>query len=594
MNIREHLKKEPLLFDGAFGTFYAARRCDRFGRYAEANLTAPGMVRQIAYEYILAGCNAIKTNTFGANRISLDCDGTHLQSIIQAACRIANAAAEEKDIAVFADIAPIPQETEDDLTGQYLELADLFLENGVTNFLFETQSSARYLTETAAYIKEKCPESFILITFAVGPDGFTAEGFSGMELLQFLDEDPWIDALGFNCLSGPYHLLQYLKTLPPIKKPLCISPNAGYPTVDQGITRFSSSPTYFARQMMEIREVGASILGGCCGTTPEHIHELALALHLRSSQKQSAPKSALSRLESKRAIPESKFWEKMQSGKLVVAAELDPPSDDDVERFMRYAQQLERSGVDAITLADCPVARVHIDSSLMAVKIKRELHLDTIPHMTCRDRNINAAKALLLGLSMENVRNILVVTGDPIPNAKRSEVKGVWSFNSAVFANYIRTLGDSGATSPFHVWGALNVNAANFQAELDKAKRKLTNGVCGFLTQPVFTARSLENLAAARRELPDAYILGGILPVVSYRAATYMNSEVAGIEIPDEVVSLYEHADAETAGNLAVEISCQLAREIRPMVNGYYLITPAGRPSIICRIMEQILEREQQ
>ena len=331
--ILEQIKTRPLLFDGAFGTYYAARRCDRFGKYEEANLTAPGMVRQIAFEYITAGCDAIKTNTFGANRVSLGCGSDHLRRIVLEGCRLAKEAVEGHPVTVFADIGPIPQEDESDLSGQYRELADLFLEGGVTSFLFETLSSDEYLAPTAAYIRQKAPDALIIATFAVGPDGFTAGGHAGRDLLLRLQDDPNLDILGFNCVSGPFHLLRYLKTLPPIRKPLCISPNAGYPTIEDGETRFGSDPRYFARQMLEIAAAGASVLGGCCGTTPEHIHEVALALRLQDQKRTRAPKTvSLRQLEEPLPAAESPFWQKLQQGKLVFAAELDPPPVSDMRK----------------------------------------------------------------------------------------------------------------------------------------------------------------------------------------------------------------------------------------------------------------------
>lgn len=589
MNIREQLKTAPLLFDGAFGTYYAARRCDRFGKYEEANLAAPGMVRQIAFEYLQAGCNAIKTNTFGANRASLGCGRERLRDIILAACRIANAAVEGRDAAVFADIGPIPRESGADLGGQYRELVDLFLEGGVRNFLFETLSNGDFIPSTAAYIREKAPDSFIIASFAVAPDGFTRDAVSGKDLLLWLQDDPNLDALGFNCVSGPYHLLQYIKTLPPLKKPLSVSPNAGYPTVEEDMTRFASNPVYFARQMAEIVSAGASIIGGCCGTTPEHIHEVSLALQLQDKHRAAAPKSVRKRLEEPAAAPaDSPFWDKLQAGQLVIAAELDPPAAADISKFMRHANTLREAGADILTVADCPVARVRADSSMVSAKLKREAGIEPLPHINCRDRNTNATKALLLGLSIEEIRNVLVITGDPVPTAERSEVKSVFNFNAVMLANYIRQLGADGITAPFHIWAALNVNAPNFDAELQKARRKAENGVAGFLTQPVFTQKSIENLRKAKEALPGCYFLGGIIPVISWRSAAYMNSEVSGIDIPQEAIALYEHATKEEALALAVDLSCRLARDIRPLVDGYYLITPAGRPSVAAKIIQAI------
>ena len=411
------------------------------------------------------------------------------------------------------------------------------------------------------------------------PEGFTRAGISGRELLLELQDDPQIDALGFNCVSGPYHLLRQVKALPPLKKPLYICPNESYPTMEEGLARFGDNPGYFAHLLLEIADAGACIIGGCCGTTPAHIREARRLLQERGARpavpevKASVKPSALPPIS-------SPLWDKLERGKLVIAAELDPPAVSDIRKFLKHAENLTQAGADTITVSDCPVARVRADSSMMAAKLKRELGIDPLPHMTCRDRNLNATRALLLGLSIEEVHNVLVVTGDPVPSADRDQVKGVWSYSSAGLADYVRALGQEGTAAPFHIWGALNVNAVNFTAELEKAFRKRDSGVAAFLTQPVFTRESIENLRRAREALKGAYLLGGLLPVLSHRAAVYMNSEVAGIRIPKEVVAQYETADKDRCRQLAVEHTLRLAREIRPLVDGYYLITPAARPSV--------------
>lgn len=209
--------------------------------------------------------------------------------------------------------------------------------------------------------------------------------------------------------------------------------------------------------------------------------------------------------------------------------------------------------------------------------------------MTCRDRNINATKALLFGLNIEDIYNVLVVTGDPIPAADRQEVKGVFSFNSQLLAGYIRDLNETTFPHPFLIFGALNVNAANFKQELLKAKQKIQQGVQAFLTQPIHSAKGLQNLQQAHREL-DAWILGGVMPIVSYRNALYMKNEIAGIEVDDAILSRYEHKNREEAAVLAVTIAKATIDEMVSFVDGFYLITPFHR----VEIMQQIIAHIQQ
>ena len=209
-------------------------------------------------------------------------------------------------------------------------------------------------------------------------------------------------------------------------------------------------------------------------------------------------------------------------------------------------KRLRDAGADAVTIADCPIGRPRADSSLLACKLKRELGVEPLPHMTCRDRNLNATKALLLGLSIEGVHNVLLVTGDPIPSEDRDEVKSVFNFNSRRLAAYVSGLNENVLRTPFRIFGALNVNAKNFAAQLSVAREKEACGVSGFLTQPVLSREALENLKLARQTLRGK-ILGGIYPVVSHKNACFLNNEIAGMRICEEITALYEGRDREEA-----------------------------------------------
>lgn len=278
---------------------------------------------------------------------------------------------------------------------------------------------------------------------------------------------------------------------------------------------------------------------------------------------------------------------KLERKETVIAVEFDPPLDCRIDRFMNNAQFLKEQGVDAITIADCPIARARVDSSLLACKLHREMDLEVIPHMTCRDRNINATKALLFGLEIEDIHNVLVVTGDPIPAADRQEVKGVFNFNSQILAGYIKDLNETVFPHPFLIFGALNVNAINFDQELKKAKQKITQGIQAFLTQPVHSHQALQNLKRAHQEL-DAWMLGGIMPIVSHRNAQYMNNEISGIEVDQALIDLYVDKSREEAAELAVSTSIAIVEAMKEDVDGFYLITPFNRVEIIQQIVAHI------
>ena len=324
-------------------------------------------------------------------------------------------------------------------------------------------------------------------------------------------------------------------------------------------------------------------MGGCCGTTPAHIAQAKRALE--STPALSVPAVPAGAKE-RRAPDANTLAEKLNSGRRVIAVELDPPVDDNITPFLDGVRVLRDAGADAITIADCPIGRPRADSSLLACKIHRELGVEPLPHMTCRDRNLNATKALLLGLSMEGVHNVLLVTGDPIPTEDRDEVKSVFNFNSRKLARYVSGLNEQLST-PFQIFGALNVNAKNFDMQLKMAREKEGNGVAGFLTQPVLSREALDNLKRAREAL-NGKILGGIFPIVSYRNACFLNNEIAGMRVCDEIIQLYKDRDRGESEALAAAISARVAREIEPYTDGLYLMTPFRRVELITRIIREI------
>ena len=584
-NIRDFLKHDKLIFDGSMGTYFASKYRTMAERCENVNVTDFMKIYGIHREYIEAGSHAIKTNTFAANIDNYNGDEAQLKAVLEAGWKNAELAANDSDTYVFADIGHI-QATEDvNVAVKYKKNAEIFLELGAENFLLETLSNYRGIAETAEYIKSVNPDAFVLVSFAVFPDGYTKEGELGEELLSVADECKWIDAIGINCVSGPHHMFSYFKSLKKFSKPFSVMPNSGYPTVINNRTYFESSPDYFAFKMRDMAECGASILGGCCGTTPDYIRRTIEVLSESISSDIKEEENDSNSSEIIRYVPQ--FNRKLSEGKKVIAVELDPPENADISKFMKNAGMLKNAGVDIITIADCPIARARVDSSLLACKLKRELNIDVIPHLTCRDRNINATKALLLGLNIENIRNVLIVTGDPIPSAQRDEVKSVFNFNSRMLAKYVRTLNETVFPDGFHTFGALNINAKNFDVQLKMAKEKELNGMEGFLTQPVLTEKGFENLKKAKQEL-NGKILAGIIPVMSYRNACFMESEISGINVEDTIIEMFKGLSKEESVELGIKISVEIANKVKDIADGYYFMTPFSRADVICDIINKI------
>ena len=587
IDVRAHLARKPLLFDGGMGTYYKAKpgtECE------QGNLLDPAGVRKVHREYLAAGAEAIKTNTFGLPRMAA-ARQPDWHALARAGWKLAAEAAVETGAAVFADLGPAP-DTETAPAGSiYTAVARCFVEQGAKNFLFETLSSDAGVLEAVQAVKTQVPDAFVLVSFAVLPDGYTREGMYSKDLVRRMTESGIVDAVGFNCVSAPGAMRTLVQQLGRTALPLSVMPNAGYPVVTRTQVKYQGKPEYFAKELARIAAEGVRILGGCCGTTPAHIAALRAALDSLPAVEKAAPAVQVSTPEAPTVEKDDAFLRKLNAGKKVIAIELDSPKDADLTNYLAGAKRLQAAGADLLTIADCPIARARMDSSLVACRVHRELGLCTLPHMTCRDRNLNATKALLLGLYAEGVREVLAITGDPIPTAERDEVKNVYQFNSRKLAQYIVSLAGEGREmpSPMTVFGALNLNARNFEVELRRAGEKLENGMSGFLTQPVLSEQAVENLRCTRETLGErAKILAGIMPVVSQRNAIFMENEVNGIHVAEDIIEAFAGLDREQGEALGLEISLKMAREALPYADGFYLMTPFNRVALMERLIARL------
>lgn len=587
IDVRVHLARKPLLFDGGMGTYYKAKpgtECE------QGNLLDPAGVRKVHREYLAAGAEAIKTNTFGLPRMAA-ARQPDWQALARAGWKLAAEAAVETGAAVFADLGPAPDTEAAPAGSIYTAVARCFVEQGAKNFLFETLSSDAGVLEAVQAVKAQVPDAFVLVSFAVLPDGYTREGMYSKDLVRRMTESGIVDAVGFNCVSAPGAMRTLVQQLGSTALPLSVMPNAGYPVVTRTQVKYQGKPEYFAKELARIAAEGVRILGGCCGTTPAHIAALRAALDSLPAVEKAAPAVQVSTPEAPTVEKDDAFLRKLNAGKKVIAIELDSPKDADLTNYLAGAKRLQAAGADLLTIADCPIARARMDSSLVACRVHRELGLCTLPHMTCRDRNLNATKALLLGLYAEGVREVLAITGDPIPTAERDEVKNVYQFNSRKLAQYIVSLAGEGREmpSPMTVFGALNLNARNFEVELRRAGEKLENGMSGFLTQPVLSEQAVENLRRTRETLGErAKILAGIMPVVSQRNAIFMENEVNGIHVAEDIMEAFAGLDREQGEALGLEISLKMARKALPYADGFYLMTPFNRVALMERLIARL------
>ena len=587
LDVRKLLAQRPLLFDGGMGTYYKAKpgqECE------QANLTDPDGILAVHRAYLAAGADAIKTNTFSLPRLAA-AQQPGWEQLADAGWQLAAKAAGETGAAVFADLGPAPDTENLPAEQVYLAVAKRFALLGARNFLFETLSTEEGVLEAIRALKQTVPEAFVLVSFAVLPDGYTREGRYCAELVRRMAQSGVVDAVGLNCVSAPGAMRALVQQLGDAGLPLSVMPNAGYPVVARAQVRYQGKPEYFARELSRLATEGVRILGGCCGTTPQHIAALRTALDALPEALPAAPAAKPAAAAKPAVETDDVFLRKLRAGQRVIAVELDSPKDADLTAYLEGARRLQAAGADLLTIADCPIARARMDSSLVACRVHRELGLNVLPHMTCRDRNLNATKALLLGLYAEGVREVLAITGDPIPTAERDEVKNVYQFNSRKLAQYIVSLAGEGREmpSPITVFGALNLNARNFEVELRRAAEKLENGMSGFLTQPLLSAQAVENLKKTRETLSErAKILAGILPVVSQRNAIFMENEVNGIHVDEAIIQKFEGLDRTAGEELGLEVSVQAAKAAAPYADGFYLMTPFNRVALMERLIARL------
>lgn len=587
LDVRKLLAQRPLLFDGGMGTYYKAKpgqECE------QANLTDPDGILAVHRAYLAAGADAIKTNTFSLPRLAA-AQQPGWEQLADAGWQLAAKAAGETGAAVFADLGPAPDTENLPAEQVYLSVAKRFALLGARNFLFETLSTEEGVLEAIRALKQTVPEAFVLVSFAVLPDGYTREGRYCAELVRRMVQSGVVDAVGLNCVSAPGAMRALVQQLGDAGLPLSVMPNAGYPVVARAQVRYQGKPEYFARELSRLATEGVRILGGCCGTTPQHIAALRTALDALPEALPAAPAAKPAAAAKPAVETDDVFLRKLRAGQRVIAVELDSPKDADLTAYLEGARRLQAAGADLLTIADCPIARARMDSSLVACRVHRELGMNVLPHMTCRDRNLNATKALLLGLYAEGVREVLAITGDPIPTAERDEVKNVYQFNSRKLAQYIVSLAGEGREmpSPITVFGALNLNARNFEVELRRAAEKLENGMSGFLTQPLLSAQAVENLKKTRETLGErAKILAGILPVVSQRNAIFMENEVNGIHVDEAIIQKFEGLDRTAGEELGLEVSVQAAKAAAPYADGFYLMTPFNRVALMERLIARL------
>lgn len=582
--LSRRLTQQKLLFDGAFGTYYA-QIFDTRELPELANTLHPERVLQIHRDYIEAGAQLIRTNTFAANTFSLDLPWEAIRENLRQGYRLAKEAARGTDVQVAADIGQIPYDSRSNrgaVASEYLELCRTFLEEGADCFVFETLADLEDLRDAIALVGD---QAFVVVQFSVNQFGYSHAGLSARKLIQRAEEIPQIDAVGFNCGVGPGHMQKIIREVPfHGKKFRTALPNAGYPQyISNRMIFHDRNIDYFADKVRDMARDGADLLGGCCGTTPAHIRALRDSLSLTQPKR-----PPVISIPTPRAAPkEDHAFFAGKEGKKLIAVELAPPVGSDDKTLMDAAHLLQKSGVDVLTFPDSPSGRTRADSILMAEKVARETGMQVMPHICCRDKNAIAMRSQLLGAYLNHIDNFLVITGDPIPSLVRNSVKSVFNFDSVGLMGILNDMNeDQFAAAPITYGGAVNQSRKNLDFEISRVKKKMAAGATFFLSQPASTSESVDRLRRVKAET-GARILCGIMPFVSLKNALFIKNEMTGIQVTDEVLARYRPDMTREEGEAA---GVRLAREMMALsadfADGYYFSFPFNRVSMLEKILQ--------
>lgn len=593
MRIQDYIKENRLVLDGAMGTYYAQKKGNGDSTSEYALLNDSNEIKNIHMEYLNAGATLLKTNTFMLQPDILHKSWEECSLLIHKACQILREAITESGQPAFlaGDIGPIPETadtSEEKIKEHYLRMINIFLEEKTDAILFETFSDDRYLFELADYIKKQNPNVFIITSFCMNKNGYTTTGFSAKKLLHNAAMCPSVDACGFNCGIGSGHMYQMLSNLSqPFHKYLCVAPNAGYPEQMQNRMVFMNNVDYFADNVKKMLGLGAAIVGSCCGTSPRFTSKISKVAkeYLPVCQPEVLGKELTGEKTPTLNQTKNSFLNKLMAGEKVVAVELDPPYDADDSKIVECAKTLADHAVDLVTLADSPRGRSRIDSILMSIKLNRVTGVDVMPHVCCRDRNMVAMRSALLGAYVNDIRNLLLVTGDPLPVENRARMSSVFDYNSIRLMEFVQEMNEEHfVEDPFIYGGALNYNGVNVDKIVERMERKMAAGASYFLTQPVYSDHDRERIALLRQRT-HAKILLGIMPFVSFNNANFVKNEFAGIEVPEEIVARYHK---EMSREEAQEVGCCLASELveksKDLCDGYYFMLPFNRVSMMDQI----------
>jgi methionine synthase I (cobalamin-dependent)/5,10-methylenetetrahydrofolate reductase len=604
------IKQSPVLCDGAMGTLLYAKGIFINRSYDELNLSQPDLIRGIHHDYLQAGAEMIETNTFGANsfRLARHSLADKVQDINRSGARLAREAAKSFDVWVAGSVGPLGTRIEPLGKTSYQEARDAFreqiaalVEGGVDLLILETFGYLEEIHQAMLAAKDVSKSIPIVGQVTIDEDGNCLDGSDPQTFVAKLVE--WgADVIGCNCSVGPVAMLDAMERVRTLTTlPLSAQPNAGIPRSVDGRNIYLCSPEYMASYARKFVTAGVRLVGGCCGTTPDHIRVMKSALRVGEARSKTATAKMTGGAPAPSAIPvvpleqRSALGAKLARGEFATMVEIVPPKGIDVRKEVEGARFVKSVGVDAVNIPDSPRASARMSNQALSLLIQREVGIDAILHYTCRDRNVLCIQSDLLGAAAVGIKNLICITGDPPKMGNYPDATAVFDVDAIGLVNIVRNLNHGldlggnpiGTGTAFVIGVGANPGLTDLDEEIRRFEYKVEAGAEYAVTQPVFDLRLLENFLR-RIEHCRIPVLAGIWPLVSVRNAEFMKNELR-VSVPDWILERMSRAQTpEAARAEGVAIAREMLIAARQMVQGAQISAPNGRYSSAVDVLEAL------
>jgi methionine synthase I (cobalamin-dependent)/5,10-methylenetetrahydrofolate reductase len=602
------IKQSPVLCDGAMGTLLYSKGVFINRCYDELNLSQPDLIRDIHHDYLQAGAEIIETNTFGANsfRLARHTLADKVADINRAGARLAREATKSFDVWVAGSVGPLGTRIEplgktsfEEARQSFREQIAALVEGGVDLLMFETFGYLEEVHQAMLAAKDVGAKLPLVVQVTIDEDGNCLDGSTPETFAPRLEE--WgADVIGCNCSVGPVAMLDAIERVRAATSlPLAAQPNAGIPRSVEGRNIYLCSPEYMASYARKFVAAGARLVGGCCGTTPDHIRVMKSALRVGEARGKASAAHAAGPAATPKAIPaqlletRSLVGAKLARGEFVTMVEVVPPKGTDIRKELEGSKYLKSVGVDAVNIPDSPRASARMSNQALSLLVQRETGLEAILHYTCRDRNVLGIQSDLLGAAAVGIKNLICITGDPPKMGNYPDATAVFDVDAIGLVNIVHNLNRGldlggnpiGAGTGFVIGVGANPGLTDLDEEIRRFEYKVAAGAEYAVTQPVFDIRLLENFLR-RIEHCRIPVVAGIWPLLSVRNAEFMKNELR-VSVPDSIVERMGRAPTpEAARQEGIAIAREMLLAVRHTVQGAQISAPQGRYSSAVDVLE--------